>query len=354
MNKVSAIHQVIGLSSPGYSVADYALALQDALRTWGYESTIFASDVDPGLKDRVRPFHTHRPKPNQLLMLHYALANEASDWAKKQQAPLIFCYHNVTPAHFFTGVGGTIAHASERGKAELAQFQPQTRLALAYSQFSAADLQAANFQNIQVVPLLMSQNLQEVTPDPSIQRRHATNLLFVGRISPNKKCEDLIKILHQYRQIEPDAHLYIVGARRYMPVYAEWLAEFVAELGLQEAITFTGHVSLAELAAYYRMADVYISMSEHEGFGIPLVESMRFDLPVIAYDCTAVPEVLGGSGVLIKQKRFDIIAELIHQIQTDDELRQQIIYQQRQQAATFAPALILDQMRTLIERIATS
>jgi L-malate glycosyltransferase len=352
VSRKPALHQLIGLSSPGHSVADYALALQDALHAWGYDSTIFASDVDPRLKDRVRPLHTYRAKPNQPIILHYALANEASDWAKKQNAPLIFCYHNITPAHFFTGVGGTIADASERGKAELTQFQPQTRLALAYSQFSATDLQAANYQNIQVIPLLMSQNLQESAPDPNIQRRHTTNLLFVGRVSPNKKCEDLIKILHQYRQIEPDAHLFIVGARRYMPVYAEWLAEFVADLGLQEAVTFTGHVSLAELAAYYRMADVYISMSEHEGFGIPLVESMRFDLPIIAYDCTAVPELLGGSGILIKQKRFDVIAELIHQIQTDAALRQKIIQQQQQQAKKFAPELVLAQMRTLIEQVA--
>lgn len=353
MRTIQAIHQIIGKSSPGYSVSDYALAVQEALQKWGYHSTIYASEVDKRLGDRIRPFRAYKPKPSDLLMLHYALANEVTEWVKHLDVPLILCYHNVTPPHFFTGIGGTIQTDSQRGKDELGQFRVKTRLALAYSQFSAQDLNAAGYQNIQVLPLLIPENLQKTVADKTIKRRSGTNLLFVGRIAPNKLCEDIIKILYHYRQIDPNAHLFFVGARRYTPMYGEWLTELVARFELQNAVTFTGHVSLETLAAYYRTADVYISMSEHEGFGIPLVESMRFDVPIIAYDCTAVPEVLGGSGILIKQKRFDVIAEMIHQLQTDEELRQQIILQQRQQAQLFAPDLILKQLHQHIEKVVT-
>jgi L-malate glycosyltransferase len=352
MSRTKAIHQVVGKSSPGYSVSDYALALQKALQSWGYQSLIYAAEVDASLKDRVRPLHSYRPKTNDLLILHYALANEVTDWAKNQNVPLILSYHNVTPPHFFTGVGGTIQRASKRGRAELQQFQPKTRLALADSHFNAQDLWAAGYKNVQTVPLLIPNSLQQVVPDATVSGGNGTNLLFVGRIAPNKRCEDIIKILHQYRQIEAKAHLFLVGARRYLPAYADWLAQFVAQLGLNDAVTFTGHVSREALAAYYRIADVYISMSEHEGFGIPLVESMRFDLPIIAYNSTAVPEVLGGSGVLIQQKRYDVIAEIIYQIQIDKQLRQEIIKQQQKQAATFAPERILQQLRTQIEKVA--
>ncbi len=352
MSNIRAIHQVVGKSSPGYSVSDYALALQEALQSWGYQSTIFASEVDNNLSGRVRPLRSYKPKSNDLLILHYALVNEVTDWVKSLDVPLIFCYHNVTPPHFFTGVGGTLQQASQRGEAELKQFREKTRLALAFSQFSAQAVKTAGFQNVHVLPLLIPNTLQRAVPDRTIRKRAGTNLLFVGRISPNKRCEDIIKIVHQYRQIEPDVHLFLVGARRYTPVYADWLAEFVAQYALEDVVTFTGHVTLEALAAYYQIADVYISMSEHEGFGIPLIESMRFDLPIIAYDCTAVPEVLGGSGILIKQKRFDVIAELIHQLQTDATLKQKVIEQQRQQAQKFAPALILEQMHALIEKIA--
>jgi glycosyltransferase involved in cell wall biosynthesis len=351
MSSIRAIHQVVGKSSPGYSVSDYALALQEALQNWGYQSTIYASEVESSLGDRIRPLRSYKPKGTDLLMLHYALANESTDWVKSLDVPLILCYHNVTPPHFLAGVGGLSQSASQRGQAELKQFRTNSRLALAYSQFSAQDLRAAGYQNIEVLPLLMPDTLQQVMPDKTVKRKSGTNILFVGRIAPNKRCEDILKILHYYRQIEPDAHLFLVGAKRYTPLYAEWLSEFVAQFGLQDAVTFTGHVSLEALAAYYRLANVYISMSEHEGFGIPLVESMRFDLPVIAYDCTAVPEILGGSGILIKQKRFDIIAEMIHQLKTDAELRQQIINQQRQQVQLFAPEQILKQLRALIEKV---
>jgi glycosyltransferase involved in cell wall biosynthesis len=351
VSTIRAIHQVVGKSSPGYSVSDYALTLQKALQSWGYQSTIFASEVDNSLGSRVRPLRTYKPKPSDLLILHYALANEVTDWVKNLDVPLIFCYHNVTPPHFFTGVGGTLQQASKRGQTELKQFCKKTRLALAFSQFSAQALKAASFQDVHVLPLLIPNTLQRAVPDPTIRKNASTNLLFVGRMAPNKRCEDIIKILHQYRQIEPDVHLFLVGARRYTPMYADWLAEFVTQYSLEDAVTFTGHVTLEALAAYYQIADVYISMSEHEGFGIPLIESMRFDVPIIAYDCTAVPEVLGGSGILIKQKRFDVIAELIHQLQTDTTLKQKVIDQQRQQAQQFAPELILEQMHALIEKV---
>ena len=349
-----AIHQVVGKSSPGYSVSNYALALQDALQGWGYQSYIYASEVEKSLGSRVRPLHSYRNNPNTLLILHYAIANEVTNWARSQQTPLILCYHNITPPHFFTGVGGVMRQASQRGQAELIQFQPKTRLAFAYSQFSAKDLWDADYNNVQVLPLLLPNTLQEISPDPTIQREPYTKLLYVGRIAPNKRCEDIIKILHQYRQIEPNAHLYLVGARRYTPAYAEWLTEFVAQLELQNSVTFTGHIPQEALAAHYRTADIYISMSEHEGFGIPLVESMRFDVPVIAYDCTAVPEVMGGSGVLIRQKRFDVIAGIIYQIQSDDQLRQAIITQQRNQVQLFDPTRILNQLKTHIKQVASA
>lgn len=351
MNRIKAIHQFIGKSSPGYSVSDYALALQDAITSWGYHSTIFASEVDKSLGHRIRAFRTYKPRPTDLLILHYAIANEVTDWVKSLNIPLILCYHNVTPPRFFTGVGGTLQQASKRGEIELAQFLPNTRLALAYSQFSAQSLHAAGYQNVQVLPLLIPNTLQQLIPDPSIKKKSATNLLFVGRVAPNKRCEDIIKILHQYRQIEANVHLFIVGARRYTPMYADWLTEFVKQFQLEDLVTFTGHISFEALAAYYRLADIYISMSEHEGFGIPLVESMRFDVPVIAYESSAIPEVLGGSGILIKQKRFDVIAELIHQIQTDAIFKQKIIVQQRQQVKSFAPELILSQMHALIQKV---
>jgi len=123
-------------------------------------------------------------------------------------------------------------------------------------------------------------------------------LLFVGRVSPHKRQDDLIRMLAYYRAcVDPDARLVLVGGYRDQPQYHARLTELVTALHLEPAVTFAGAVSAAELVAYFRSASAFVSLSEHEGFGVPLLEAMRFDVPVIAYDAAAVGETVGGAGV---------------------------------------------------------
>lgn len=354
MSGVAAIHQVVGKSSVGYSISDYALALQEALREWGYESMIYSSEADPDLAERVRPLQTFHPRPGgqELLLLHYVMATETTRWARETGLPLILFYHNVTPSHFFSGLGGALGQALEKGRAELPCFRAQTRLALAASAYSRQEMVAAGYDPVYVQPILVPDTLQQVTPDPGVlaQQGSGPNLLFVGRLAPNKRAEDIVKILYYYRQIDPAVRLFLVGARRYTQRYANWLRHFVQQAELDEAVIFTGHVSQEALAAYYRIATVFVMMSEHEGFGIPLVESMRFDVPVVAYSSTAVPETLGGAGMLIHQKNYAVIAELLHLLHTDADLRAQIVARQRERVQAFAPQKVKHQFRRHIEK----
>ncbi|VAW42979.1 Glycosyltransferase [hydrothermal vent metagenome] len=352
MSQIRAIHQLLGKSTPGYSVSNYALALQDALQQWDFHSIIYASEVAPELGRRVQPLRKFRPRPNELLILHYVMANEVTAWLKQYpKQPLILSYHNVTPPYFFTGIGGQYAQGAAQSQSELKSFQAQTRLALTFSHFSRQDLEIAGYTNIKTIPLLMPTTLQKLTPHPGvISAVHTSpNLLFVGRIAPNKRCEDVIKILHQYRQIEPAAHLYLVGPTHHTQPYTDWLYDFVHQYDVEDAVTFTGYVSDTELAAYYRQADIFIMMSEHEGFGIPLVEAMRFGLPVVAYKSTAVSETMGGAGILIQQKRYDVIAALIQKIYSDTDLRQKIVQSQRKRIQAFAPEQVLSQLHAALE-----
>lgn len=351
---IRAIHQVVGKSSPGYSISDFALALQDDLRQWGFESLIYASEADTALGDRVRPLRELRKaRDDTLIILHYMMATAASKWVKERQLPLIFYYHNITPTRFFTGLGGSLAEASWQGRSQLAQFRPQTRLAMAASDYSRQELLEAGYENVVVQPILIPKTLQQVDPNPDILAKGdtMTNLLFVGRLAPNKRIEDVIKVLYQYQQIEPNARLYLVGETRYTQRYVEWLRDFVQQLGLSDAVQITGQASRADLAAYYQIADVFVMMSEHEGFGIPLVESMRFDLPIIAYASSAVPETLGGAGILIQQKNYRVIAELIHLLRTDPQLHDHICQEQRRRALDFAPARVLTLFRKHLDSV---
>ena len=352
MSRIRAIHQVLGNSTPGYAVSNYALALQAAFHEWGFRSVMYANVVAPGQGAQVQPLRKFRPHSDELLIVHYVMANDVTAWLKQYpEQPIILIYHNVTPPHFFKGVGGQYAQGTIQAEAELCAFQSQTKLALAFSNFSARALEAADYTNIKTIPLLMPTTLQDLTPDSGVMSAVQTrpNLLFVGRIAPNKRCEDVIKIVHQYRQINPAAHLYLVGPTQHAQPYTDWLHDFVQQYALEDAVTFTGYVSDAELAAYYRRADVFIMMSEHEGFGVPLVEAMRFDLPLIALKGTAVTETMGGAGILINQKRYDVIAALIHQINSNADLRRKIIETQRQRAQVFAPDKVLSQLRAALE-----
>ena len=171
----------------------------------------------------------------------------------------------------------------------------------------------------------------------------------MGRITPNKRQEDLVKLLFYYRRLQPEARLVLVGQPE--EKYLIWLKRLVDRLGLTEAVTFTGRVSQQEMVTYYRAADVFISMSEHEGFGKPLIESMYFDLPVLAYASTAVPSTLGGAGVLFKRKDYEALAELLDLIIYDEDLRTNLIAGQKERVGAFLEPQVRAQWLAYLESL---
>jgi glycosyltransferase involved in cell wall biosynthesis len=193
---------------------------------------------------------------------------------------------------------------------------------------------------VETVPLVVDYDAFDAKPDADVLRRYDddwTNLLFVGRLSPNKKQEDLARIFYHYKRINPRSRLFLVGSARQVPRYRQILDELVRRLGVSDVV-ITGGVSHAALVAYYKLASAFVCMSEHEGFCVPLIEAMRFDLPLIAYDSSAVAETLDGTGVLVHDKDHEQIAELIHCIVEDKELSADIIAKQRRRLEHYAYA----------------
>jgi glycosyltransferase involved in cell wall biosynthesis len=177
------------------------------------------------------------------------------------------------------------------------------------------------------------------------------NLLFLGRIAPNKKQEDLMKLLHFYRRIEPDARLILVGSGQ-LSNYTNWLHDFAFTLDLEDSVVFTGHVSQAEMIAFYQIADLYVSMSEHEGFGKPLIESMYFDLPVLAYHSTAVPYTMGDAGVLFRYKHYEALAEVVDILVNDESIRQSIILRQQLRVQDYFEPLLNERWNLFLKSLA--
>ena len=357
MTVIRAVHQMLVNAGPGNSISQGARLLRSALREWGYAADLYAETVSPAIVwEDVRAFRRYRPAAGDLLIVHYTQASPLIDYVTTLDVPVMLVYHNITPAHYFAGVNPRLVQATARGYAQLPALRRQTVCAIADSEFNCRDLKAVGYDSPRVLPVIVPETLSQLPPDPQVLQQLATgvNLLCVGRIAPNKRFEDVIKVLFYYRQIEPQARLTLVGSGRNTVPYLAWLKDFVTYLGLDDAVTFTGYIPDAAVTAYYQGADAFVYMSEHEGFGIPLVESMRFGLPILAYAAAAVPETLGDAGIIVTEKKYPVIAELLHLLHTDADLRRRLIAQQHARVRAFAPERILARFRHVLSDTLTA
>ena len=336
------IHQVLEMAMPGDAIFNLALAIRDWVRARGFQSEILSHHIAPGALQEARPFW--RPwaiRPQDLLLYHFGLSGEATGFVKARQAAgarVILYYHNVTPPEFYKNEDPVLHSRLLRSREELGELAKIAPLALTDSNYNASDLYQAGFKQVAVAAPVLLDERWKVPPDPRVlaaYRDGKVNLLFVGRITPSKRQEDLIKILYYCQRLEPNMRLLLVGHWGTTQAYYGWLQDLTRYLGLKEVV-FSGHVSQAEVNAYYQVADVFVSMSEHEGFGVPLVESMYMGVPVIAYDSAAVAETIGEAGILIKNKDFPVIAELIHLLLQDKALRGRLIENQKRRAETYS------------------
>jgi len=239
------------------------------------------------------------------------------------------------------------------GREEVRRLAPLCRGAIVCSEFSATELRGYGYREVQVVPPVFLDDRYREPPTPTLLSRYQDgrpNWLFVGRLAPNKGQDALITAFQAYKRLSPSARLFLVGAEEGSKTYRRWLENQIALLGLQEDVHLVGRVSQADLNAYYRLASCFVSMSEHEGFGVPLVESFYFDVPVIAYDAAAVSETLGGTGILLKERNPFLVAELAYLLEHDPSLREAILAAQRERLADFAYEKVAARLLAAVKR----
>lgn len=279
-----------------------------------------------------------------MLLFHYTTWSPTADALLALDRPVVLMYHNVTPPEFFAGLDPRAEAETRRGRALLARFAPRSPLAAARSTYSRADLIAAGFRRAEVLPVRIDfARLDRACDDDLLRalRDGPPSVLTVGRVVPNKRHEDAIAAFAYYRaRVAPDARLYCVGAHDEGGAYHRYLRSLIRRLGLGDSVRFTGQVPDEHRGAYYRGCRVYLTMSEHEGFCVPIVEAMHLGLPAIGFDASAVPETMGDAGVLIGRKRHDAIAEAIALLAGDTPLRARMIEKGRAHAARYAPAAV--------------
>jgi glycosyltransferase involved in cell wall biosynthesis len=334
----NTLHQFLTGATKGDAITQHALTIRRWLREMGVQSEIYGEHIHDSVAAEIRPYLTYRPTRHEPYMIyHHSLGSNVADWLLKQTPRLILIHHNVTPPEFFARVNPAWAQVTAQGQTQLHALQPKTEFAFADSAFNELELQAAGYTQTAVLPIVLDENEYNQPLNEALVgrlRQLGPKLLFVGRLSPNKRQEDLVKLLYYLRRIQPEAHLLLVGDR-WEVKYDKWVEWLAADLGLGEAVTLTGKVSQQDMVTYYKTADLYISMSEHEGFGQPLIESMYLDLPILAYASTSIPYTLNKVGVQFHSKDYDRLAELVEILLTDQPLRQRLIGQQRHHVQNF-------------------
>ena len=343
---VATVHHFHPTIVPADAISNHVVALHELARRDGRDSRVYAIESTRVLDGGVLPYRRlfRAVQREDTLVLHYSMGNEVFVQLAKLPARKVLVYHNVTPPEFFSGINPHAALHAQLGRTQLAALAEPVELGVGVSDYNRRALESAGFKRTAVVPLLIDWRAYDITPDPAVLAQGAairTKLLFVGRISPHKRQDDLIRLIAYYRAcIDPEAQLVLVGSYRDQPQYHGRLRALAEELGVTGAVTFAGSVSLAALVAHYRSATAFVSLSEHEGFGVPLLEAMRFDLPVVAYDAGAVAETLGDAGVRAKTRDLPEIAELVALIDERPELRASLVAAGRKRLADFATDLV--------------
>ncbi len=344
------IHQVLATLGYGDAIGREVLGIQRVLREHGYVSDIFVETADHRLEALTRDYRelVDCSHPDNLLIHHFSLGSKASRTAFALPDRMALVYHNITPPEYFVGVHRTLARQCFRGRRELAAYAARCDLALGDSEFNRRELEALGFPRTAVLPVVPDFSHLDRTPNWMMARQFDddwTNILFVGRIIPNKKIEDLIRCFHAYQALHnPRSRLLLVGAFSGFERYLASLHHLIAALGTPH-VHFLGHVSDEELAAYYRIADLFLCASEHEGFCVPLVEAFYMEVPVLAYAAAAVPATMDGAGVLYEDQDPRYVAGLMDAILSDTRLQEAIVARQleavrRLQSRDFAGTLI--------------
>src|SRR5436309_11628117 len=350
---MTAVHQFHPVLAPADAMSNHVFALRKRIRGWGYDSYAYAVEAKAGVAD-VRSYRRlfRDVKPDDMLVIHFSMVHEVIDQLVKIQARRVLVYHNITPPEFFSGINPHAAAYARLGLRPLARIAPAFELGIGVSEFNRRTLAEAGYEETTRVPILIDWSHFAAPPDDAVLARwqgFRSVLLFVGRISPNKRQDDLVRMLAYYRRcIDPEAHLVLVGAFRDQPQYHARVVALIERLGLGGAVHFAGSVDDPALLAYFRAASCFVSLSEHEGFGVPLLEAMRLRTPVVAYNAAAIGETVGGAGVLLRERDLPEAAEAAAMVGEKTELREALVAAGERRVGDFDPETVAERTRAVL------
>ncbi|WFB35174.1 glycosyltransferase family 4 protein [Kiritimatiellota bacterium B12222] len=337
-----AIHQLVAGYSNGDAISNETRTLRTWFRSWGFESEIYceSSRILPELRKDSRDLSLliADVAAEDIVILHLSIGSEVNDVFPHCPCKKVIRYHNVTPDNYFRALDEHLAGLLAKGRVQMSALSEVADLNLADSAYNASELVEAGYKDVRVLPLALELRRLNAKANQEVIDKYndgKMNILFVGRCVPNKRLEDLLYAFYYLQKFQtPNCRLIHVGSFAGTEAYLAMLQSLKRELGL-EHVNFVGSVPEADLCAYFQVADVFLCMSEHEGFGIPLLEAMQAELPVMAYASSAVPETMDGAGFLFKEKIFDELAAWIPKLAEPGPLREEVLAGQRARIAAY-------------------
>jgi len=350
---VTALHQFVPTFDPG-AVGTHIVEIQKAMRELGWESEVFSEHTKAPYDGCAHKYTDYSASgPDEILLYHAAIGSTVADWLMAEhRRRLVVDYHNITPPSWFDGWEPPVAYGLGWGRAQLRRLSRRSRFGLADSAFNAAELARVGFRQTAVLPILLPAVGGEPSPSlvAQLRSRPGGRWVFVGRLAPNKRQHLLVAALAAYRRaFDPDATLTLVGGAS-SDSYEAAVRSYVADLGLEGAVTITGAVSDADRDAYYAAADAFVCTSAHEGFLVPLLEAWHHRVPVIAVSAAAVPETLGDAGLLLPNPSPTLVATAVARVVQDRSLADRLRVAGDRRLAVFAPS----QTRARLYELASS
>lgn len=316
-----AVHQFVPMLAKGDAIGDHVMWIRDHLRTRGLDSEIFVGTRHSGTSNETHPLDKADSRlkgtRDSLLLYHVAQASPCADFLMSRDEPLALIFHNFTPPELLLGWDPAAAFEILRAQDQLADLVEKARFAICDSAFNARDLLSFGEVPCSVIPLPVAKD------SPPRPKPAKPVILFVGRIAPNKGIHDLISAMKILHERHPDVELRIVGGST-SDAYQNAITGLLKALGLEESVSLTGWVTDEQLEVEYLRASIFCSLSSHEGFGVPLVESMSQGVPVIAHANSAIAETLGNSGLLLTDKSPSVVATALERVLLDESLAKRL------------------------------
>lgn len=322
------INQFHSGSAVGDAVTNQMLMIRDLLRKKGFASEIYAEFIPEPLRKTILPVRQYKGDRDAILFIHHSMGFDGFDRMISLPDKKAIIYHNITPERFFEDE--YTKQYVRKGLWQAAEYRKYVDYAIADSNYNRQELLRMGYPQVDVMPVHISVNrFDKVTAKRELLEAMAEtqNILFVGRVVENKRQEDILRAFAIYHQVfQPKSRLVLVGDTS--GGYGTHLQQLAETLGVRDALLLTGKVTEEELKAYYQSASLFLCMSEHEGFGVPLLEAMAMKVPVMAYRSSAIPETMSGAGILLLDKEPKYVAALMSAVLTDSHLTEKIVEKQ--------------------------